>query len=46
MDLDTEKRGELSGKGGSYVEWVVENLEGSKWNSFNVVGREDVARWV
>ena len=28
------------------MEWVVENLEGSKWNSFNVVGGEDVARWV
>ena len=28
------------------MEWVVENLEGSKWNSFNVVVGEDVARWV
>ena len=46
MDLDPYKTGTLSGKGGTYVEWVVENLEGSKWNSFNVVGGEDVARWV
>ena len=46
MDLDPYTTGTLSGKGGTYVEWVVENLEGSKWNSFNVVGGEDVARWV
>jgi len=42
MDLDPSTSGTLPMQVGSFVEWVVENLEGSKWNSFNVVGGSDV----
>ena len=28
------------------MEWTVENLEGSKWNSFNLLGSADVPTWV
>ncbi|KAK8791354.1 hypothetical protein WA171_002301, partial [Blastocystis sp. BT1] len=44
MDLDPYTTCELPNKIGTYLEWSVENLEGSKWNSFNIVGGSTVSR--
>ena len=30
---------------GAFLEWTVENLLGSKWNSFNIVGASTVYNW-
>ena len=46
MDLDPSTVGTLPSTAGSYIEWTVENLEGSKWNSFNILGSSDVSTWV
>ncbi|KAM7453673.1 hypothetical protein BLSTO_05578 [Blastocystis sp. subtype 1] len=35
--------GELDNEVGSYLAWTVENLEGSKWNSFALQTNEDVS---
>ncbi len=45
MDLDPYTTGELSNAIGTYIEWTVENLEGSKWNSFNIIGTTTVSSW-
>ena len=45
MDLDPFTTGYLPDTVGSYIEWTVENLEGSKWNSFNIVGSDTVFSW-
>ncbi|KNB41348.1 cadherin domain-containing protein, partial [Blastocystis sp. subtype 4] len=37
MDLDPCTYGVLPNTIGTYIEWTVENLEGSKWNSFNIL---------
>ncbi|KNB41317.1 hypothetical protein JH06_5695 [Blastocystis sp. subtype 4] len=45
MDLDPSTTGFLPNTIGTYIEWTVENLEGSKWNSFNIVGSNTVSSW-
>ncbi|KAK8800503.1 hypothetical protein WA171_005134 [Blastocystis sp. BT1] len=45
MDLDPFTTGLLPNTIGTYIEWTVENLEGSKWNSFNMVGGSTVTSW-
>jgi len=45
MDLNPFTVGTLPADPETFVEWRVENLEGSKWNSFNVVGGSDVLLW-
>ena len=45
MDLDPYTYGELLNKIGTYIEWIVENLVGSKWNSFNIMGSSTVSSW-
>ncbi|KNB41320.1 cadherin domain-containing protein, partial [Blastocystis sp. subtype 4] len=45
MDLDPYTTGYLPNTIGTYIEWTVENLEGSKWNSFNIVGGSTVTSW-
>ncbi|KNB41178.1 hypothetical protein JH06_5799 [Blastocystis sp. subtype 4] len=45
MDLDPFTTGRLPNTIGTYIEWTVENLEGSKWNSFNIVGSNTVSSW-
>ena len=45
MDLDPYTTGELPNDPGSYIEWAVENLEGSKWNSFNILNYNNVRSW-
>ena len=42
MDLDPYTTGRLLNAIGTYIEWTVENLVGSKWNSFNIVGSNTV----
>ena len=46
MDLDPYTVGTLPNAAGSFIEWTVENLEGSKWNSFNILGSSSVTTWV
>ncbi|OAO15326.1 hypothetical protein AV274_2967 [Blastocystis sp. ATCC 50177/Nand II] len=36
LDLNPSTFGSLSNNVGSFIEWTVENLEGSKWNSFGL----------
>ncbi|KAK8805042.1 hypothetical protein WA171_007007 [Blastocystis sp. BT1] len=43
MDLDPFTTGRLPNTIGTYIEWTVENLEGSKWNSFNILGSYTVS---
>ena len=38
MDLDPYTQGTLPNSSGAFIEWTVENLEGSKWNSLIVMG--------
>ncbi|KAK8800128.1 hypothetical protein WA171_004763 [Blastocystis sp. BT1] len=45
MDLDPYTTGLLPNTIGTYIEWTVENLVGSKWNSFNLVGGSTVSSW-
>ncbi|KNB46235.1 hypothetical protein JH06_5775 [Blastocystis sp. subtype 4] len=45
MDLDPYTYGVLPNTIGTYIDWTVENLEGSKWNSFNIVGATTVSSW-
>ena len=45
MDLDPYTTGLLPNTIGTYIEWTVENLEGSKWNSFNMIGGTTVSSW-
>ncbi|KNB41368.1 cadherin domain-containing protein [Blastocystis sp. subtype 4] len=45
MDLDPYTTGFLPNTIGTYIEWTVENLIGSKWNSFNMVGGSTVTSW-
>ena len=45
MDLDPYTTGLLPNTIGTYIEWTVENLVGSKWNSFNMVGGSTVSSW-
>ena len=45
MDLNPFTVGTLPADPETFVEWRVENLEGSKWNLFNVVGGSDVLLW-
>lgn len=46
MNLDPFTTATLPVTAGTFVEWTVENLEGSKWNSFNILGASDVATWM
>ena len=45
MDLDPYTVATPSNTIGTYIEWIVENLEGSKWNSFNILGASTVDNW-
>ena len=45
MDLDPFTIGTLPNMEGTFIEWTVENLEGSRWNSFNIVGSNTVNSW-
>ena len=46
LDLDPQTSTTSGGLStGSIVEWTVENLEGSKWNSFNILCGSTVSRW-
>ncbi|KNB41502.1 hypothetical protein JH06_5163 [Blastocystis sp. subtype 4] len=45
MDLDPYTTGYLPNSIGTYIDWTVENLVGSKWNSFNMVGSNTVSSW-
>ena len=45
MDLDPYTTGILPDKVGTYVDWTVENLMGSKWNSFNMVTSNYISRF-
>ncbi|KNB42135.1 hypothetical protein JH06_4648 [Blastocystis sp. subtype 4] len=45
MDLDPYTTGLLPNTIGTYIDWTVENLVGSKWNSFNMVGGTTVSSW-
>ena len=45
MDLDPFTTGFLPNTIGTYIEWTVENLVGSKWNSFNIIGSSTVTGW-
>ncbi|KAK8806653.1 hypothetical protein WA171_004334 [Blastocystis sp. BT1] len=45
MDLDPFTTGFLPNTIGAYIEWTVENLIGSKWNSLNIVGGSTVTSW-
>ncbi|KAK8792583.1 hypothetical protein WA171_003725 [Blastocystis sp. BT1] len=45
MDLDPFTTGFLPNTIGTYIEWTVENLVGSKWNSLNIVGGSTVTSW-
>ena len=42
LNLNPTIYGELDNEVGSYLAWTVENLEGSKWNSFALQTSEDV----
>ena len=43
MDLDPYTTGKLPNRVGSFIEWNVENLVGSKWNSLNILGYPTVS---
>ncbi|KNB41357.1 hypothetical protein JH06_5468 [Blastocystis sp. subtype 4] len=43
MDLDPYTTGLLPNTIGTYIEWTVENLVGSKWNSFNIAGSKTIS---
>ena len=45
MDLDPYTTGTLPMDVGTYLEWKVENLESSKWNTFNILGGSTVRNW-
>ena len=45
MDLDPYIVGGLPNTIGTYIDWTVENLEGSKWNSFNILGSYIGSSW-
>ena len=45
MDLDPFTIATPDNDVGTYIEWVVENLEGSKWNAFNILGGTTVNSW-
>ena len=45
MDFDPYTVGMLPNAIGTYIVWTVENLEGSRWNSFNMVGGSTVSSW-
>ncbi|KNB43289.1 hypothetical protein JH06_2968 [Blastocystis sp. subtype 4] len=45
MDLDPYTVATLPSTIGTFVSWTVENLEGSKWNTFNLVGSSTVTSW-
>ncbi|KNB42200.1 hypothetical protein JH06_4495 [Blastocystis sp. subtype 4] len=45
MDLDPYTTGLLPNTIGTYIDWTIENLVGSKWNSFNMVGGSTVTSW-
>ncbi|KNB41158.1 hypothetical protein JH06_5860, partial [Blastocystis sp. subtype 4] len=42
MDLDPYTYAQLPNDIGTYIEWTVENLVGSKWNSFNIINYDDI----
>ena len=46
MDLDPYTICTLPNKIGTFVQWTVENLEGSKWNSFNLMMSTDIRSWI
>ena len=45
MDLDPYTSGTLPMDVGTYLEWKVENLESSQWNTFNILGGSNVKNW-
>ena len=46
MDLDPSTVGTLPSAAETYLEWTVENLEGTKFNSFNLLGGSALTTWV
>ena len=38
LDLDSFTMGTLAGHEETFIEWAVENLEGSRWNQLNILG--------
>ena len=38
LDLDSFTMGTLAGHEATFIEWTVENLEGSRWNQLNILG--------
>ena len=45
MDLDPYTHGRLPNTVGTFVEWTVENVLGSKWNSFNILQSATISSW-
>ena len=45
LDLDPFTVGVLEKERGAFVEWEVENLEGSRWNVLNMFISENVTSW-
>ena len=45
MDLDPYTHGRLANTIGTFVEWTVENVLGSKWNSFNMLQSSTASNW-
>ena len=42
MDLDPYTQGQLAGRKSMFIEWIVENLAGSRSNSFNILSYENI----
>ena len=42
MDLDPYTQGQLAGRKSMFIEWTVENLAGSRSNSFNILSYENI----
>ena len=45
IDLDPYTTGVLPKSAGTYLEWTVENLLGSKWNAFNILQGSNIPSW-
>lgn len=46
MDLNPFTIATLSASRDTFIEWTVENLEGSKWNAFNILGISTISTWI
>ena len=45
LDLDPATVAAMPQDPGTFIEWTVENLEGSRWNAFNILGASTVDSW-